>query len=58
MKKNPKITSRALFWSGAIVFALGVTASLLYGHMDGQRLFFCSTVILGIAWVMERTSAD
>ncbi|MER6611474.1 hypothetical protein ABT282_37915 [Streptomyces sp. NPDC000927] len=45
-----------MFWAGALVFALGIAASLLYGHMDGERLFFCSTIILGFGWVVERTS--
>ncbi|MFJ7769382.1 hypothetical protein ACIQ1J_13450 [Streptomyces sp. NPDC097107] len=47
-----------MFWSGGLVFALGITVSLLYGHMDGERLFFCSTIILGVGWVVERESND
>ncbi|MET9810466.1 hypothetical protein [Streptomyces halstedii] len=58
MKNKAKQTSRAMFWTGTLVFALGAAASLLYGHMDGERLFFCSTIILGVGWVVERTSND
>ncbi|MCX5522476.1 hypothetical protein OG342_06295 [Streptomyces bobili] len=44
--------------TGVIVFVLGVVASALYGHKDGERLFFCSAIILAIAWQVERRSDD
>jgi len=46
----------ALFWAGVIALVLGIAASILYGHQDGERLFFCSSVVLVIAWLVERSS--
>jgi len=45
-----------MFWLGLFVFALGITASALYGHKDGERLFFCSAILLALAWLMDRRS--
>ncbi|MFJ1655822.1 hypothetical protein ACIOC2_31545 [Streptomyces sp. NPDC088337] len=58
MANQAKRTSRAMFWSGVFVFALGITAAALYGHKDGERLFFCSAIILAIGWLVERGSDD
>ncbi|MEV4880136.1 hypothetical protein [Streptomyces cyaneofuscatus] len=58
MAHQAQRTSRAMFWSGVIVFGLGVLASALYGHRDGERLFFCSTIVLAIAWVIGQRSDD
>ncbi|MGW2898860.1 hypothetical protein ACWDAO_30750 [Streptomyces sp. NPDC001212] len=58
MANQTRRTSRAIFWSGVIVFALGITAAALYGHKDGERLFFCSAIILAVAWLVERGSDD
>ncbi|MCX4862252.1 hypothetical protein OG426_09375 [Streptomyces canus] len=34
------------------------SAAVLWGHADGERLFFCSTVLVAIAWLIERKSND
>ncbi|PVE11910.1 hypothetical protein OIE62_34095 [Streptomyces scopuliridis] len=49
--------STALFGAGAVVFVLGIVASIAYGAKDGQRLFFCSSVVLTVAWTAERIRA-
>ncbi|MGV9628846.1 hypothetical protein [Streptomyces sp. NPDC003487] len=56
MANQGKQTSQAIFWAGAVVFVLAIVASVLWGHTDGERLFFCSTILLGIAWQVERRS--
>ncbi|MFD8915285.1 hypothetical protein [Streptomyces sp. NPDC059575] len=31
-----------------------IMAGVLYGHKDGERLFFCSSFVLAVAWIVER----
>lgn len=63
MKERTSETRRAsreavgAFWVGILVLFLGVIASFAYGSRDGQRLFFCSSVVLATAWIAERRAA-
>ncbi|MYX16097.1 hypothetical protein GTY67_22335 [Streptomyces sp. SID8374] len=58
MANQAKRASTAVFTAGLIALALGIVASVLYGDSDSKRLFLCSTLVLAIAWVLERASKN